>query len=82
MHISEKNEQNKTFNNNWNFYYRLLHAQASYCSFVKAAETYELALSTIQKLNTAGYTDVNHAALYAEFSVLFFIRSEYDQAYK
>lgn len=62
--------------------YRLLHAQAAYCAFTGAAETHQLALQTIEKLKNAGYTDTNHAALYAEFGVLFFIRSEYDQAYK
>lgn len=63
-------------------FFRLLHAQAAYCAFEGAAKTYELALETVDKLNDAGYKDTNHAALYAEFSVLFFIRSEYDQAYK
>ncbi|XP_034949650.1 amyloid protein-binding protein 2 [Chelonus insularis] len=62
--------------------HKLLHAQAASCAFKAAAETYELALETIKKLQDAGYRDYNHAALYAEFSVLFFLRSEYDQAYK
>ncbi|XP_031781635.1 amyloid protein-binding protein 2 [Nasonia vitripennis] len=62
--------------------HKLLHAQAAYCAFTGAAETYQLALQTIEKLKNAGYTNTNHAALYAEFGVLFFIRSEYDQAYK
>ena len=61
---------------------RLLHAQAAHCSFNGAAETHNLALETIEKLKTAGCTDINHAALYAEFGVLFFNRSEYDEAYR
>ncbi|XP_066596978.1 amyloid protein-binding protein 2 isoform X2 [Prorops nasuta] len=61
--------------------YKLLLAQAGYCSFRSAAETYTLALETIEKLNQAGYTEINHAALYAEFSTLFFLRCEYDKAY-
>ncbi|XP_014608816.1 PREDICTED: amyloid protein-binding protein 2 isoform X1 [Polistes canadensis] len=61
---------------------KLLHAQAAYYTFHGAAETYELALNIIQQLRCGGYTDNNYAALYGEFSVLFFIRSEYDEAYK
>ncbi|XP_063990114.1 amyloid protein-binding protein 2 [Diachasmimorpha longicaudata] len=62
--------------------HKLLHAQTAYCSFRGAAETHELALATVKKLEVAGYKDFSHAALYAEFSVLFFIRGEYDQAYR
>ncbi|KAH0562793.1 amyloid protein-binding protein 2 [Cotesia glomerata] len=61
--------------------HKLLRAQAAYCAFKDAAETHELALYTIKKLQDAGYKDFNHAALYAEFSVFFFMRSEYNQAY-
>lgn len=71
---------------NWcltlNCCHKLLHAQAAYCAFRAAAKTYALAISTITKLENAGYSIANHAALYAEFSVLFYIRSEYDKAYK
>lgn len=62
--------------------HKLLHSQASYCSFIGAAETHKLALNTIKKLQDLSYKDCSHAALYTEFSVLFFIRSEYDLAYK
>lgn len=62
--------------------FRLLHAQAAYCEFRGAAETRELAVETVEKLKKAGCDGANHAALYAEFSVLFFIRSEYDLAYR
>lgn len=59
-----------------------MHAQAAYCAFRGAAETHELAVEMIEQLKNVGYYDSNHAALFAEFSVLFFIRSEYDQAYR
>ncbi|XP_051153214.1 amyloid protein-binding protein 2 [Leptopilina boulardi] len=61
--------------------HKLLHAQAAYCAFRAAAETYQLAVRTVDKLKNAGHSNANHAALYAEFSVLFYIRSEYDRAY-
>lgn len=63
-------------------HFRLLHAQAAYCAFRGAAKTHELAVEMIEQLKNVGYYDSNHAALFAEFSVLFFIRSEYDQAYR
>ncbi|XP_058788660.1 amyloid protein-binding protein 2 [Phymastichus coffea] len=62
--------------------HKLLHAQAAYNSFIGAAATYKLALDTIKKLEKSERKNANHAALYAEFSVLFFIRNEYDLAYK
>ncbi|KAF7990452.1 hypothetical protein HCN44_000257 [Aphidius gifuensis] len=62
--------------------HKLLHSQAAYCSFYGAAETHILALDTAKKLENVLYKDCSHAALYSEFSVLFFIRSEYDNAYK
>ncbi|KAL2719456.1 amyloid protein-binding protein 2 isoform X1, partial [Vespula squamosa] len=61
---------------------KLLHAQAAYYTFRGAAETHQLAMNIIQQLRCGGYTSNNYAALYGEFSVLFFIRSEYDEAYK
>ncbi|XP_011699990.1 PREDICTED: amyloid protein-binding protein 2 [Wasmannia auropunctata] len=61
--------------------HKLLHAQAAYCHFDGAAETHQLALEMIEKLKSSPY-DSNHAALFAEFSVLFYIRSEYDEAYR
>ncbi|EFN66393.1 Amyloid protein-binding protein 2 [Camponotus japonicus] len=62
--------------------HKLLHAQAAYCAFDGAAETHQLAIEMIEQLKNAQYNNSNHAALFAEFSVLFFIRSEYDQAYR
>ncbi|KAG7198690.1 hypothetical protein KM043_001688 [Ampulex compressa] len=71
---------------NWcrtlNCCHKLLHAQAAYCVFRGAAETHQLALDMIDRLKEAGYEGSNHAALFTEFSVLYFIRSEYDQAYR
>ncbi|XP_012282541.1 amyloid protein-binding protein 2 [Orussus abietinus] len=62
--------------------HKLLHTQSAYCELDRAAETYKLALLMISRLTNEGYTDVNHAGLYTEFSVLFFIRSEFNEAYK
>ncbi|XP_020292274.1 amyloid protein-binding protein 2 [Pseudomyrmex gracilis] len=62
--------------------HKLLHAQASFCAFDGAAETHRLAIEMIDKLKHTQYSACNHAALFAEFSVLFFIRSEYDEAYR
>ncbi|XP_011158266.1 amyloid protein-binding protein 2 [Solenopsis invicta] len=61
--------------------HKLLHAQAAYCDFDGAAETHKLAMEIIKKLEWMQYNS-NHAALFAEFSVLFYIRSEYDEAYR
>ncbi|XP_014209182.1 amyloid protein-binding protein 2 isoform X2 [Copidosoma floridanum] len=62
--------------------YKLLHAQTAYCMFNEATKTCDLALQTIEKLNNTEYTNINHAAFYAELGVLYFSRSEYDKAYK
>ncbi|KAF7385467.1 hypothetical protein HZH68_013897 [Vespula germanica] len=53
---------------------KLLHAQAAYYTFRGASETHQLAMNTIQQLRCGGHTNNNYAALYGEFSVLFFIR--------
>ncbi|XP_076669852.1 protein interacting with APP tail-1 [Andrena cerasifolii] len=60
---------------------RLLHVQAAYCAFEYAADTYKLAIEMVKRLKTAGY-GCNHAALYVEFSILHYMKSEYDQAYR
>jgi len=60
----------------------LLHAQAAYRDFDGAAETHQLAMEMIEKLKSKQYNNSNHAALFAEFSVLFYIRSEYDEAHR
>jgi len=39
-------------------------------------------MEMIEKLKSKQYNNSNHAALFAEFSVLFYIRSEYDEAYR
>lgn len=61
-------------------YRRLLHVQTTYCVFLQAAETHRLALELIQLLKEAG--DYNFAAIYTEFSNFFFMKSEYDEAYR
>lgn len=60
---------------------RLLHVQAIYCMFTPATKTFNLANDTIELLKKADELP-NLAGLYTEFSLLFFIRSEYDKAYK
>ncbi|XP_015112577.1 amyloid protein-binding protein 2 [Diachasma alloeum] len=82
MSTSQESETPETLCRTLDCCHKLLHAQAAYCAFRGAAETHELALATVKKLEAIGYKDCSHAALYAEFSVLFFIRSEYDQAYR
>ncbi|XP_011860542.1 PREDICTED: amyloid protein-binding protein 2-like [Vollenhovia emeryi] len=62
--------------------HKLLHAQAAYCDFAGAKETYILAMEMIEKLKSKQYNNSNHAALFAEFSVLYYIRSEYNEAYR
>lgn len=49
--------------------------------FTEASKTFNLANNTIKLLESSGEMP-NLAALYTEFSLLFFIRSEYDKAYK
>ncbi|XP_026289406.1 amyloid protein-binding protein 2 isoform X1 [Frankliniella occidentalis] len=62
-------------------YHKLFNVQAAYCLFPEAAQTYqeihELIL-TLRKMNELP----NLAALYKEFSIHFFLRSEYDKAHK
>ncbi|XP_076393487.1 protein interacting with APP tail-1 isoform X1 [Megachile rotundata] len=63
-------------------YYRsLLHVQAAYCEFLRAEKTYELAVELIDKLKAKGYR-YNCAALYTEFSVFFYMKGKYDEAYR
>jgi hypothetical protein len=59
---------------------RLLHSQAAFCHFDGAEITYRLALEVVDRLQTAN-EQTNLAGLFAEFSVLHFSRSEYDEVY-
>ncbi|CAL7941129.1 unnamed protein product [Xylocopa violacea] len=63
-------------------YRRLLHVQAAYCVFAQAAETHQLAVELIDRLKEAGYNDYNFSAVYTEFSKFFYMKSEYDEAYR
>lgn len=60
----------------------MLHVQAAYCEFLQAAKTHQLAIELIERLKEAGYNDYNYAAIYTEFSILFYMKSEYDEAYR
>lgn len=57
---------------------RLLHTQAAFCHFDGAEITYRLALELVDRLHTVN-EETNLAGLFAEFSVLHFSRSEYDE---
>jgi hypothetical protein len=57
---------------------RLLHTQAAYCHFDGAEITYHLALELVDRLHAVN-EETNLAGLFAEFSVLHFSRSEYDE---
>ncbi|KAJ1520247.1 hypothetical protein ONE63_004454 [Megalurothrips usitatus] len=62
-------------------YHKLFHVQAAYCLFPEAAQTYQdvnKLIQTLRKMNELP----NLAALYKEFSLHFFLRSEYDSAHK
>lgn len=63
------------------FIFRLLHVQAIYCMFTQATLTFNMAVTTIELLKEADELP-NLAGLYTEFSLLLFIRCEYDKAYK
>lgn len=55
-------------------------AEAIYCQFAEAKKTYKLALNVIDELSKTD-TVPNLAGIYSHFSMLFYIRSEYDKAY-
>ncbi|KAG8231737.1 hypothetical protein J437_LFUL012015 [Ladona fulva] len=61
--------------------HKLLHVQTAFCHFDEADETHHYALSILQRLQDAG-EEANLAGLYAEFSALYFIRSQFDEAYR
>lgn len=61
--------------------HKLLHVQTVYCRFPEADATFQAAVSLVDKMRALG--DVpNLAGLYAEFSVLYFFRSQYNEAYQ
>uniref|UniRef100_A0A6P7GD56 Amyloid protein-binding protein 2 n=1 Tax=Diabrotica virgifera virgifera TaxID=50390 RepID=A0A6P7GD56_DIAVI len=61
-------------------YHKKIYAEAIYCEFEKAAETFAAANKVIAELDEKNALP-NLAGLYANFSFLFFGRSEYDEAY-
>lgn len=73
-------------NDNWcrtlECYRKLLHVQAAYCVFSQASKTYQLAVDLLTQIKDAGYKYYNCAAIYTEFSILFYMKSEYDEAYR
>ncbi|XP_017878965.1 amyloid protein-binding protein 2 isoform X2 [Ceratina calcarata] len=63
-------------------YRRLLHVQTTYCLFLQATETQQLALELLERLKETGQGDYNFAAIYTEFSNFFCKKNEYDKAYR
>ncbi|XP_043264373.1 amyloid protein-binding protein 2 isoform X1 [Colletes gigas] len=61
---------------------RLLHVQAAYYAFENATDTQLLALEMVNKLREAKFNDYNYAALYVEFSLLHYMKGEYNQDYR
>lgn len=62
--------------------FRLLHVQAAYCAFEYATDTQLLALEMVKQLKEAEFNECNYAALYVEFSMLYYMKSEYDHSYR
>lgn len=62
------------------FYFRRIHAEAIFCLFKEAESTFHLAQSVINELSQMNALP-NVAGLYANFSTLYYIRSEYDEVY-
>ncbi|XP_076363386.1 amyloid protein-binding protein 2-like isoform X2 [Tachypleus tridentatus] len=60
---------------------QLLHVRNAYCKFKEAQETCVEAQKYISILKASDHP-VNLAGIYAEFSDLFFCRSDYSEAYK
>nr|XP_033342833.1 amyloid protein-binding protein 2 isoform X1 [Megalopta genalis]XP_033342834.1 amyloid protein-binding protein 2 isoform X1 [Megalopta genalis] len=61
--------------------YRLLHVQAAYCLFENATKTLIQAMDLVKRLKQAEF-ECNFAALYTEFSVLYYMKDMYDEAYR
>lgn len=70
-----------TFNVIILYHYRLLRVEAVYCNLTGAQETYKQTLALIDDLNQNKMAP-NLAGIYADFSVYFFIRSEFDDVSK
>lgn len=61
--------------------WRLLHVRNAFCKFEEAEETFVLAQTLIDQIKSSGQR-INFSGIYAEFSTLFFSRSNYKEAYK
>lgn len=61
--------------------FRRIHAEAIFCLFKDADKTFQLAQATVEELKKVDNVP-NLAGLYANFSTLYYMKSEYDKAYK
>lgn len=62
-------------------FYRRIHAEAIFCLFKDADWTFQLAQATVDELKKLDSVP-NLAGLYANYSTLYYMKSEYDEAYK
>lgn len=60
------------------FFFRRIHAEAVYCLFKEAEQTFELAQATVEELKKLDSVP-NLAGLYANFSTLYYMKSEYEE---
>lgn len=60
---------------------RRVQAEAIFCLFKDADRTFELAQSTVEELKMLDSVP-NLAGLYANFSTLYYMKSEYEEAYQ
>lgn len=58
-----------------------MQAEAIFCLFKDADRTFELAQETVEELKKLDSLP-NLAGLYANFSTLYYMKSEYDEAYQ
>ncbi|CAH1990896.1 unnamed protein product [Acanthoscelides obtectus] len=61
-------------------YHKRIYAEATYCEFKEAAETFNSTVAIIEELKALDALP-NLAGLYSNFSYLHFIRSEYEKEY-
>ncbi|KAG5877040.1 hypothetical protein JTB14_006520 [Gonioctena quinquepunctata] len=61
-------------------YHKRIYAESVYCDFDEAAQTFKSAQEVIRQLELLNAVP-NLAGLYSNFSFLYFIRSEYDEAF-
>ncbi|XP_074030648.1 protein interacting with APP tail-1 [Leptinotarsa decemlineata] len=61
-------------------YHKRIYAESVYCEFDQAAETFKSAQEVVRQLELFNYVP-NLAGLYSNYSFLYFLRSEYDEAF-